>query len=199
MIFNKFYFYNIFRWTSALKLAYQSVFRVVSLGVCSTNSLQINRRAYLLWQVPLMAKHLDSTNNHIRCGQPWCRVAQRHHHIFLKYNFYNKISILAAVSLDVESYSAFINFFRKCKFYTNISILAAVSRDDERAAPSSIFSDEIELSSSPEVKQQRKKNMSIVYAKVSVNPLCTLHYAQISVWKTKTSMKFNYDSLMKDH
>ena len=51
---------------------------------------------------------------------------------------------MAAVSLDVESYSAFINYFHKCKFYTNISILAAVSHDDERAAPSSIFSDKID-------------------------------------------------------
>ena len=51
---------------------------------------------------------------------------------------------MAAVSLDVEWYSAFINFFHKSTFYTNISILAAVSHDDERAAPSSIFSDEID-------------------------------------------------------
>ena len=47
--------------------------------------------------------------------------------------------ILAVVSLDVESYSAFINCFIKRNFYTNISILAAVSHDDERTAPSSIF------------------------------------------------------------
>ena len=51
---------------------------------------------------------------------------------------------MAAVSLDVELYSAFINFFHKSNFFTNISILPAVSHDDERVAPSSIFSDEID-------------------------------------------------------
>ena len=54
------------------------------------------------------------------------------------------ITILAAVSLDVESYNTFINIFHKRNFYTNISILAAVSHDDERTVPLSIFSDEID-------------------------------------------------------
>ena len=82
--------------------------------------------------------------------------------IFSNYNFYTNISILAAVSLDVESYSAFINFFHKCNFYTNISILAAVSHDVERAAPSSIFSDEIDcvkfitISKATKEKKSRK-------------------------------------------
>ena len=83
-----------------------------------------------------MAKHLDSTN----------------------------ITILAAVSLDVESYSAFINFFHKSKFYTNISILALVSLDDERAAPSSTFSDEIDcnkfISISKAIKEKNIVNLT---------------------------------------
>ena len=86
---------------------------------------------------PLMAKHLlDSTN----------------------------ITILSAVSLDVESYSAFINFFHKCNFYTNISILAAVSHDDERTAPSSIFSDEIDYVKFITISKATKEKRSLAVA-----------------------------------
>ena len=68
---------------------------------------------------------------------------------------------MAAVSLDVESYSAFINFFHKCNFYTNISILAAVSHDDERAAPSSIFSDEIDCVMFITISKATKEKISL--------------------------------------
>ena len=67
--------------------------------------------SYLLWQVHLVAKHLDSTN----------------------------ITMFAAVSLDVERTAPSSNFVQKCNFYTDISILAAVSQDVESTAPSSIF------------------------------------------------------------
>ena len=85
--------------------------------------------------------------------------------IFSNYNFYTNITILAAVSLDVESYSAFINFFHKCNFYTNISILAAVSHDDERAAPSSIFSDEIDCVKFITISKATKEKRQILVPK----------------------------------
>ena len=75
-----------------------------------------------------MAKHLDSTKITILAAVSLdVESYSPFINFFQKFNFYTDTSILAVVSLDVESYSAVINFFPKCKFYTNISILAAVS------------------------------------------------------------------------
>ena len=77
----------------------------------------------------------------------------------------NQKTTQSAVSLDVESYSAFINYFHKCKFYTNISILAAVSHDDEHAAPSSIFSDEIDCNKFISISKATKEKRQIFVKK----------------------------------
>ena len=49
-------------------------------------------------------------------------------------------------------------------FYTNITILVAVSHDDERTAPSSIFSDEIDYVKLITISKATKEKRSIAVA-----------------------------------
>ena len=71
------------------------------------------------------------------------------------------LAILAAVSISVRCTATSLTFLEKYDFYTNKSILAKVSRNDERTAPSSIFSDEIDCNKFITISKATKKKSLI--------------------------------------